>query len=141
MADFTSIADMMQACAAEAVRAAHDQFGFTLDYSEASVQSLETILANIHLSEDKESMEQAVKTWGSYLGEVVRRSFGGDWELAQPPGKAAAVPTLVIAGSQLYPLMKVYRRLTMGDPENVWKFYEKIRARLSPVHPTDSFAN
>jgi hypothetical protein len=141
MADFTSIADMMQACAAEAVCAAHDQFGFTLDYSEASVQSLETILANIHLSEDKESMEQAVKTWGSYLGEVVRRSFGGDWELVQPPGKAAAVPTLVIAGSQLYPLMKVYRRLTMGEPENVWKFYEKIRAHLSPVHPTDSFAN
>jgi hypothetical protein len=141
MADFTSIADMMQACAAEAVLAGHDQFGFTLDYSEASVQSLETILANIHLSEDKESMEQAVKTWGSYLGEVVRRSFGGDWELVQPPGKAAAVPTLVIGGSQLYPLMKVYRRLTMGEPENVWKFYEKIRARLSPVHPTDSFAN
>jgi hypothetical protein len=47
---------------------------------------------------------------------------------------------LVIAGSQLYPLMKVYRRLTMGEPENVWKFYEKIRTKLSPVHPTDSFA-
>ncbi len=141
MADFQSIADMMQSCAAEAVHAAHEQFGFTLDYSDHSIESLETILANLHISEDKEAVEQAVKQWGSYLGEVVRRNFGGEWELLQPPGRAAAVPTLVIAGSQLYPLMKVFRRLTMGEPENVWKFYEKIRARLASVHPTDRFAN
>src|SRR5487761_1273241 len=115
MAEFNSITDMMQACAAEAVHTAHDQFGFHLDYSEASIQSLETILANLRVSEDKEATEQAVKTWGSYLGEVVRRSFGGTWDLVQPPGRAAAVPALVIAGSQLYPLMKVYRRLTMGE--------------------------
>jgi len=38
-------------------------------------------------------------------------------------------------------MMKIYRRLTMGEPENVWKFYERIRPRLSFVHPTDSFAN
>lgn len=141
MADFYSIADMMKDCAAEAVHAALEQFGFILDYSDRSIESLETILSNIHVSEDKEEIEQTVKQWGSYLGEVVRKNFGGEWELIQPPGRAAAVPTLVIAGSQLYPLMKVFRRLTMGDPENVWKFYEKIRGRLSPVHPTDRFAN
>lgn len=155
MADFGSIAEMMQACAAEAAQTGQEQFGFVLDYSEASVEALETILANIApgllagksaeagdtgAADDKEAMEQAVKLWGSYLGEVVRRSFGGEWELVQYPGWAAAVPTLVIAGSQLYPLMKVYRRLTIGDGENVWTFYERIRGRLSPVHPTDSFA-
>ncbi len=143
MGDFNSIAEMIESCAAEAVRAAQEQFGFALDYSDGSVESLETILANISASlnpADKDAVEQAVKLWGSYLGEVARRSFGGTWELIQYPGRAAAVPTLVIAGSQLYPLMKVYRRLTMGEPENVWKFYEQIRAKLSPVHPTDSFA-
>ncbi len=144
MADFNSIAEMIESCAAQAVHIGGEQFGFTLDYSDQSVQSLETILANIASTLDnsnKEVVEQSVKTWGSYLGEVVRRSFGGDWELVQPPGRVAAVPTLVIAGSQLYPMMKIYRRLTMGESENVWKFYERIRGRLSPVHPTDSFAN
>jgi hypothetical protein len=144
MADFNSIADMIESCAAEAVLIAREQFGFTLDYSDRSIQSLETILASIAVgldTSDKESIEQAVKIWGSYLGEVARRSFGGAWELVQPPGRVAAVPTLVMGGSQLYPMMKIYRRLTMGEPENVWKFYERIRPRLSPVHPTDSFAN
>lgn len=143
MADFNSIAEMVRSCAAEAVQTAQERFGFVLDYSDASIESLETILAGVSASldaSDKGATEQAVKLWGSYLGEVVRRNFGGTWDLIQYPGRAAAVPTLVIAGSQLYPLVKVYRRLTMGEPENVWKFYEKIRAKLSPVHPTDSFA-
>lgn len=136
MAGFNSIAEMMRACAGDAVGEAHQQFGFTLDFSDASIESLETILAAIavHLdTRDKDAVEQAVKLWGSYLGETARRVYGGAWELLQYPGRAAAVPTLVIGGSQLYPLMKVYRRLTMGEAENVWKFYERIRARLSPV--------
>ena len=143
MADFNSIAEMIESCAADAARAAQEQFGFILDYSEASIESLETVLAAIAATldqSDKDAVEQAVKLWGSYLGETVRRVCGGQWELIQYPGRTAAMPTLVIAGSQVYPLMKVYRRLTMGEAENVWRFYRQIRARLSPVHPTDAFA-
>jgi hypothetical protein len=144
MAEFNSITEIMQSCAAEAVHTARERFGFALDYSDGSIESLETILANISASlnmSDAETVEQAVKLWGGYLGEVVRRGCGGEWDLIQYPGQAAAVPTLVIAGSQLYPLMKVYRRLTMGEPENVWKFYEQIRTKLGSVHPTDRLAN
>lgn len=136
MAEFRSIAEMMQASAADAVREAQEQFGFALDYSDASIESLETILAAIGArldTNDKDAVEQAVKLWGGYLGETVRRVSGGGWELIQYPGRTAAVPTLVIGESQLYPLMKVYRRLTMGEPENVWKFYGRIRGKLSPV--------
>ena len=143
MAGFDSIADMMYGCAAEAVAVAQEEFGFTLDYSHGSVESLETVLASTVASmdaSDKAALEHAVKCWGSYLGEVVRKNFGGQWELIQYPGRAAAVPALVIDGSQLYPLMKVYRRLTVGDAENVRDFYAKIRNRLSPVQPTDRFA-
>ncbi len=140
MTDFNSIAEMMQSLAAEAVLAAHDNFGFTLDYSAAGIQTLETILANVSVNldtSDKDAVEQAVKLWGGYFGETVHRSCGGTWELIQYPGRVAAVPALVIEGSQLYPLMKVHRRLTMGESENIWKFFDKIRGRLSPVHPTE----
>lgn len=140
MADFNSIGEMMRDCAAEAVGIAQDRFGFVLDYSDASIESLETILAGVSASldlSDEGLVEQAVKVWGSYFGETVRRSFGGSWDLVQYPGRAAAFPTLVIAGSQLYPLMKVYRRFTIGDSENVWKFYERIRSKLCSVHPVE----
>lgn len=140
MADFRSISDMMESCAAEAVQVAHANFGFQLDYSEDSLTSLETILSSVSGGlqiADKEAVEEQVKRWGGYFGEVVRRRWQGSWELVQYPGGAAAVPTLLVSGSQLYPLMKVYRRLTMGEAENVRNFYEKIRQKLSAVYPTE----
>ena len=140
MADFESIAEMMQSYADRAVQTARDRFGFELDYSEQSIESLETILASVSGSLnllENEEVEEQVKLWGGYLGEAVRRYWSGAWDLIQYPGSAAAVPTLVISGSQLYPLLKVYRRLTMGEGENVWKFYEQIRSRLATVHPLD----
>ncbi len=140
MADFKSIAEMMQSCADRAVTIAHDQFGFELDYSEESLQSLETILASVSTSLnllENDQVEEQVKLWGGYLGEVVRRYWNGGWDLIQYPGGNSAVPTLLVSGSQLYPLMKVYRRLTIGDRENIWEFYQRIRNHLSTVHPLD----
>lgn len=138
MGDFRSIGEMMENCAAEAVQVAHDDFGFQLDYSESSLASLETILSGLSgelQTGDKDAVEQQVKRWGGYFGEVVRRRWQGSWDLVQYPGGAAAVPTLLVTGSQVYPLMKIYRRLTMGDAENVYNFYEKIRQKLSAVYP------
>lgn len=136
MPDFLSIADMMQSSADDAVRAAHDRFGFELDYSPESIESLETILAGIGASLDlseKDKVEEQVKVWGGYLGEVIRRRWNGAWDLIQYPGRAEAMPGLLVSGSQIYPLMKIYRRLTMGESENIWKFYGQIRSRLSSV--------
>jgi len=130
----------MESCAAEAVRVAQDDFGFQLDYSEASLAPLETILSSVGGTlqiADKDAVEKQVKRWGGYFGEVVRRRWQGSWDLVRYPGGAAAVPTLLVAGSQLYPLMKIYRRLTLGEAENVHSFYEKIRQKLSPVYPTE----
>jgi hypothetical protein len=147
MADFKSIAEMMESCARDAVHLAQERFGFSLDYSEESIESLETILASVSgslrdrkNSSEKEAIEQEVKLWGSYLGEVVRRRWDGAWDLVRYPGGVAAVPTLLVAGSQLYPLVKVYRRLTLGDAENIWNFYQKIRQKLCPVYPADGSA-
>ncbi|MGC1781950.1 MAG: hypothetical protein WA708_05485 [Acidobacteriaceae bacterium] len=144
MAGFDSIAEMMQSYAADAVRIAGERFGFALDYSDESVKSLETILSTTASGlnpSDSGAVEREVKLWGAYLGEVVRKRWDGAWDLTSYPGRVAAVPTLIVAGSQLYPLMKVYRRLTMGEAENVWMFYEKIRGRLCAVYPIDGPAN
>lgn len=142
MGDFRSMAEMMESCAADAVQVAQQEFGFELDYSEASLASLETILSSVSGTlpiADRDAVEEQVKRWGGYFGEVVRRRWLGSWDLVQYPGGAAAVPTLLVAGSQIFPLMKVYRRLTLGEDENVQRFYEKIRQKLSVVHPTHGY--
>jgi hypothetical protein len=119
---FDSIGAMMLAYSEEAVRLGWNDHRQRLDWTESSVAVLETILAG----QAAEDLEFQTRLWGSYFGEVIRRSLGGEWALTQYPGGHAAVPTLVIGGSRLYPLMKVYRRLTLGETENVADFYRLI---------------
>jgi hypothetical protein len=41
----------------------------------------------------------------------------------------------VIRGSRLYPLVKVYRRLTLGEAENLTTFYKMVSGRLEKQPP------
>ena len=68
--------------------------------------------------------------WGSYLGEVLRRRYAGAWEMTQYPGGVMAVPAIEVRGSRLFPLMKVYRRLTVGEEEDLSSFYAMVTDRL-----------
>ena len=123
---FDSLEAMIDAYAAEAVRVAASAHRVKLDFSVGSVAVLERILAD----QNAVDLEYQTRTWGSYFGELLRRRWGGDWSLTQYPNAVAAVPTLEIAGSRLYPLMKVYRRLTMGEAENLPGFLELVQRRL-----------
>ena len=118
---------MMTAYAEEAVRIAWSDHRRRLDLSESSVDLLEQILAG----QAAEDLEFQTRLWGSYFGEVIRRRFAGEWELTQyPGGGVAAVPTLLVRGSRLYPLIKVYRRLTLGEEESLSTFYKMVSGRL-----------
>jgi len=125
--NFASLADMMSTYAEEAVRLAWSEHRQRLDLSESSVDLLEKILDG----QSTEDLEFQTRLWGSYFGEVIRRRFAGEWEFSQyPGGGVAAVPTLLVRGSRLYPLVKVYRRLTLGEAENLPAFYKMIALRL-----------
>jgi hypothetical protein len=125
--NFASLGEMMGAYAEEAVRLAWRDHRQRLDLSESSIDVLEQILEG----QSAEDLESQTRLWGSYFGEVIRRRFAGEWELAQyPGGGVSAVPTLVVQGGRLYPLMKVYRRLTLGASENLPAFYKMVSTRL-----------
>jgi hypothetical protein len=129
--NFASLAEMMSAYAEEAVRVAWIDHRQRLDLSEASVDLLEQILDG----QSAEDLDFQTRLWGSYFGEVIRTRFAGEWEFSQYPGGGAAVPTLLIGGSRLYPLMKVYRRLTLGKGENLSAFYRMVAGRLDQPPP------
>jgi len=137
-----TISDMMEQYAADAVRLA-PEFGVTLDYSESSLEVLERILdqlAGKFLSPEMEpsaedSMQQELdsvsRIWGGYFGETIRRLWGGEWGVETYPGTIAPVISIDIGGAKLFPVMKIYRRLTKGQDESVWRFYQMVRARVS----------
>lgn len=135
--EYKSISDMMQAHAEEAVVAAR-AYRVSLDYSEASLEKLEEILAGLQreMPQSRPSqtqVEQACRIWGGYLGEVVRRRWGGEWSLETYPGASFATPTLTVPAGKMFPTMKIHRRLFEGPKENVWIFYGMMRRKLEAV--------
>lgn len=131
---FDSLTAMMQAHAAEAVRLAASEHSKELDYSTGSVATLEAILDALPPAAESD-LEWLTKLWGSYFGEVFRRRYAAEWTMSEYPGGKFAVPALEIGGSRIFPLLKVYRRLTMGADESLTGFLEMALKRLDALRP------
>jgi len=120
---------MMEAYAAAAVAIAGERFRQRLNYAPESMVAFEAVLSE--LAERAElDYDYEVRLWGGYLGEVLRRRYSGTWEMTQYPGGVAAVPAVEVRGSRLFPLMKVYRRITMGESESIAAFFDMVTERL-----------
>jgi len=126
---YPDLSAMMEGYAQAAVELARKEFEHELDYSADSVDVLDDILVVVSESPEKD-LDFEVRLWGSYLGEVLRRRYAGGWEMTQYPGGTVAVPAVDVRGSRLFPLMKVYRRLTVGEEEDLRSFYNMITERL-----------
>ncbi len=136
----TTVSDMMQAYAQDAVNFARDNFRVDLDFSEQSLRHAEHMLSGLHAALPKgivakvfnhgpsqEQIWQMAKMWGAYVGEVIRMRWGGEWSLesqAQPGG----VITLHVRGTEIYPPVKVYKRLTHGSEDNLWHYYQVLKS-------------
>lgn len=131
MPDHDSLDSMVHAYAEQAIALA-GEFDAQLDFSENSLMELETILAQL-AREMPPDVSEACKMWGSYLGEVIRRRFGGEWSIETYPGKQFATLTLTVNGNRLFPSIKVHRRLTEGEGDNVWNFYRMVKMKLEKL--------
>jgi hypothetical protein len=128
-AAFPDLGSMMEGYAQAAVQAARTEFHQQLDFSAGSIDTLDEILVTVGESPDRD-VDFEVRLWGAYLGEVIRRRYAGGWEMTQYPGGTSAVPAVEVRGSRLFPLMKVYRRLTMGEEEDLCSFLVMVTERL-----------
>jgi len=126
---FPDLGEMMEGYARAAAEWAKAEFKHALDFSSESIDALDEILVLVSESPELD-LDFEVRLWGSYLGEVLRRRYAGTWEMTQYPGGAVAVPAIDLRGSRLFPLLKVYRRLTVGDEEDLRAFYVMVTDRL-----------
>ena len=128
-ASYYDLGGMMEDYARAAADFAKKEFNQKLDFTADSIDALDEVLVIVGESPELD-LDFEVRLWGSYLGEVLRRRYAGSWEMTQYPGGVVAVPAVEVRGSRLFPLMKIYRRLTAGEEEDLRAFYAMVTERL-----------
>jgi hypothetical protein len=141
MADFT-ITNVMEAYAQDAVDMAREQFQLELDYSEGSLELVEKILSELHdtlpkgksskSSKSKPSEDQIwrmAKIWGGYVGEVMRRWWGGNWTMGGARFSNEVI-SLETHDTVIFPPTKVYKRIVNGPEDNVWDYYRLLKQEI-----------
>jgi len=133
-AKINSLDQAMSAAAESAVEQAAS-FGYTLDYSETSIRSVEVILAALHDSIGRDSppekeIDRMATMFGAYIGEVIKRKWGGKWKLESAMHPNQKVLTFETGTIDLWPQFKVGKRLTNGPEDNVWHYFQILRKDL-----------
>jgi hypothetical protein len=129
-----SINEVMEAYAADAEADARRR-GLTLDYSEPSLEHVDRILETIspdgalnpRSDAEKDELWTLSKMYGGYVGQVVIKQMGGQWELQDLHNGGARV-VLNSGGLRAFPTEKVYRRLTEDPLSGVSGYLRAMRA-------------
>lgn len=126
---YPDLGAMMESYAQAAAELGAREINRNLDFTSESIDALDEILVLVGECPELD-LDFEVRLWGSYLGEVLRRRYAGSWEMTVYPGGATAVPSVEVRGSRLFPLLKVYRRLTAGEEEDLHSFFAMVMERL-----------
>jgi hypothetical protein len=116
-----------------AVKTAKLDWKESLDFSEDSLDAIERIMSKLHARSKapgeamtEEQLTQASKMWGAYVGEVIRRRYGGQWSTA-PDG----IHQLALSGYTAQPIVKVRSRIVNGPADNIRFYFAAIAKALS----------
>ena len=121
MSDEMSMIEKLKANAELVVSIAEEQLDVEVGYDEAGVQWLDGYIQRQHEQGDPKNRRGLVSTLGSYLGECIIQSFGGEW--ANEDG------TWCIRfddRNAAYPFAKVAKHLEGGKGDSVLLFFTAI---------------
>jgi hypothetical protein len=123
------IQQIAEAYALDAVDFARQNFRLTLDWSDASVAKIESMLDDFDRNRGRAANEDAIvqfgKMFGSYIGETYRKNHGGSWGLVSHEGHS--FPGMQgPRGNLFWPWGKVQNRMTNGPEDNVWHYYQHL---------------
>jgi hypothetical protein len=116
-----------------AIKTAKLTFGQSLDFSSESLEQVETIMSKLHKQAadggadklNEQQIDELATLWGIYVGEVIRRYYGGQW--SQTDG----LPDLTLGGKNAAPIAKVRKRITGGPMDNLKYYFTSIMKVLS----------
>jgi hypothetical protein len=72
----------------------------------------------------EEAIQKTARVWGSYLGELMRRKWGGEWVVSGTDIK------LIIRGKSYSPFQHIYQRITIGQQYDTNKYFASIASDM-----------
>jgi hypothetical protein len=145
-----AITESMQSHATAGVFWAREMFGISLNYSEESLHDVEGILLKLRdrlpkhklgrflrgRAVHRESLEIAI-VWGSYVGEVIRRHWNGEWTMGNPKKSKLLLTPLQVQDVTLFPIEKIYLWLVQQRDGGLWEYYQSFTQALQtpPLPP------
>ena len=129
----TKIERIAEAYALDAVDVAQKRFGVRLDFSDASIKEVESILKRLHetISQAKPTEAQVLlfaKIFGSYVGEVFRRNHGAQWGIVSLGDRTFPGMQAEHTKAAFWPWGRIQSRLTNGPEDNVWHYFQALTA-------------
>ena len=119
-ADTMGCAEMMRSIA-------RSRANLELTYDDNSIRQLAGFVESERLNIDQESRDQLVAAVGSFLGEAIIASYGGDW-VQHEHGLGIEFED----GSIGFPFTKAEKHFANGLEDNIYGLYRNIPRLRSP---------
>jgi hypothetical protein len=116
-----SAIEAIRSSAALVVSVARDQLGHGLAYDEKAVHWLDGYIQRQHENGEPRVRDALVNTLGSFLGECVIHSFGGEWALVDGTWSVRFDET-----NAVFPFAKAVKHLENGSEDSVLSFFTLI---------------
>lgn len=125
MAADARTAGMALALAQNAVLTAKLDWSEDLAVGKDSLDGVERILGTMHTRKDQpgvaEQIESVCTMMGVFVGEIIRRHYGGQWHLSDSGELELPYP-----GTTIRPIERARRRVTSGPSDNIRMYYASL---------------
>ena len=124
-------AGVLVAQAQSAVKTAKLKWQESLDFTQDSLEAIERILGKIHNAglygsgsgkPSEEELAALSKMWGIYIGEVIRRHYGGQWSQSEDGTLSLSIGD----AKAVLPIAKARKRMVDGAGDNIRYYFSSM---------------
>jgi hypothetical protein len=117
-----------------AVQNARLKWAESLNFKADSLDAIERMLGKMHnlakfappgAGPTEDQISSAATLWGVYVGEVIRRHYGGQWGMGED-----SILSLAVGETQIFPIAKARKRIVDGPAENIRYYFASVTKLL-----------
>lgn len=135
-ANMTSPEDFISAIpgiADDHIKRCGEIFKENVDYSEESIMRIDDLINKGWPDGPPAMLETTVITFGSYLGEAIRKNLGGQWGYSEEEGYFLEN---VGGRAKIFPFAKMAKRFTQGEDESISFYYAGTKRIIEQGRPS-----